>query len=482
MVGIDSPARPTRSGRLGFVVNGFILVLTLSPFLIGDAGGQIAKPIAFLFLTCSAGLYLIIKSPSLYLRYALWLWFLVPFIRRVFDLSSGYSEMNIYGLAPVIVSLLPFIALARLRGSFPVWNPLLPSLIAVTYGWVIGVVAVGPAPATFALTQWVAPLGLALHIAGCWQEYDQIRKEIVRVFLWALVILGIYGMVQYALLPPWDLYWMTHAPINSIGQPHPFKVRVFSTMNSPMVLAPIVLAGILLIFNTAGRIGWISVGFGLATLLLSLVRSSWGALVVGFAVLWMLVFRYQPARALRMGVVGGILIALLSTVIVATPLFDKIQQRFDTLDSYEHDVSFHARERLYAQLSEEVMFEVVGRGLGAVGISQALSGSSNANTTFDSGALELPLVLGIFGSFLYITPFILILVSAVRSQHLGRDPTCQSAIAVMAVYFVQMIFANRLAGPASFAFFVMVGLLLAAKRHFWQQENKLRQNPRADSI
>ena len=44
---------------------------------------------------------------------------------------------------------------------------------------------------------------------------------------------GLYGFLQYLDPPIWDRYWMAYTTIASIGQPEPYMVRVFSTLNAP---------------------------------------------------------------------------------------------------------------------------------------------------------------------------------------------------------------------------------------------------------
>ena len=54
--------------------------------------------------------------------------------------------------------------------------------------------------------------------------------------------MGVYGLIQFFYLPPWDHYWMEAHP--KLPENLPAGGRVFSTLNSP-TLGAVMMAGLL---------------------------------------------------------------------------------------------------------------------------------------------------------------------------------------------------------------------------------------------
>ncbi len=71
--------------------------------------------------------------------------------------------------------------------------------------------------------------------------------------VWAGMTMALYGIAQFVLLPEWDAQWMRNVielGLDSIGQPEPFAVRVFSTMNSPGSFGIMLMAAIIVALKT----------------------------------------------------------------------------------------------------------------------------------------------------------------------------------------------------------------------------------------
>lgn len=85
-----------------FFVGGFwaIVLLSCSAGLTG-AVRYFYTPLAF---TVAAILFA--RFPAAYLVHVWWLWFLTPFVRRVVDFHSGWTEFSPIMLAPYVASLL----------------------------------------------------------------------------------------------------------------------------------------------------------------------------------------------------------------------------------------------------------------------------------------------------------------------------------------------------------------------------------------
>ncbi|MES9851882.1 MAG: O-antigen ligase family protein [Candidatus Thiodiazotropha sp. L084R] len=444
----------------------FVLIVVASPIVLGKLNSHILSGMSFIALTSIASIVLLVKSPSYYISFCIWLWLLTPLIRRLIDFQSGFSVLNYYALAPIIATLLCLFSIDIIIKNIRTWSILLFSFIAVLYGYMLGVLKVGILPASHALTEWIVPLVISIYIASNWKIIEQMKGVFVNTLMLGISVVGLYSLVQYFYLPGWDAYWMKNIPMTSIGQPLPFQVRVFSTLNSPMVLGPIIAAGIIVTLNTRSIVGLIASSLGSIALLLSLVRSSWGALLLGLVVLSLFQISRSPDRFVKLTSKLLILLIALALGIGMSPLYERLEQRFDTMKSIKEDVSYEERQQLYNNVAEEALTEIVGKGLGAVGKSQVLKkGGTTKKTAFDSGILEIPLLLGLGGAILFFIPFVVVIYTTIKTPGLLRNEFYQSSLVVIIIYLAQLPFANRLTGPAGVILFMLIGFLLAARKY-----------------
>jgi hypothetical protein len=119
---------------------------------------------------------------------------------------------------------------------------------------------------------------------------------------------------------------MRYAPIPSIGQPLPYEVRVFATMNSPAS------------FATFTAIGLFLIGFSKRPWL-ALYRTAWLSLAI--SILFCLMFSRTRRRAGIILVGIGIAVVL---AILLSPFGDVVAERLSTLSEGVQDGS--AQERL----------------------------------------------------------------------------------------------------------------------------------------
>src|SRR5262249_51789172 len=154
-----------------------------------------------------------------------------------------------------------------------------------------------------------------------------------------LPVVGVYAVYQYVAPLNWDIFWMQYAPIPSIGQPMPYEVRVFATMNSPASFATFTAIGLFLI--SFSKRPWLALPALPAALglLLSLYRTAW--LSLALCMLFCLVFSDTRRRAGL--ILVGLGIALLMAVLL-TPFGDVVADRLSTLGEGSQDGS--AQERL----------------------------------------------------------------------------------------------------------------------------------------
>src|SRR6185312_11309533 len=169
------------------------------------------------------------QSPVTYTSFSLWLWFVTPFVRRVFDYRHGWNPTNLVLLAPPLVAALSFLTLWRHARELRrrLFVPYLLIIGALGYGYMVGVMVAGFVPATYALLTWLAPIMFGIHLALSWRQYVALSASVRRTFAVALPVLAAYGVYQFVRIPKWDAAWMISSDLRSIGSPLPFLVRVF---------------------------------------------------------------------------------------------------------------------------------------------------------------------------------------------------------------------------------------------------------------
>ena len=59
--------------------------------------------------------------------------------------------------------------------------------------------------ATYDLANWVYPLLIGFHIMVNARDYPEYRDVLLSTFM---LVMGLYGVVQYFVMPQWDVLWM----------------------------------------------------------------------------------------------------------------------------------------------------------------------------------------------------------------------------------------------------------------------------------
>lgn len=373
-------------------VPGWVLTIgVLSSFAFaGAALGSASRPL-FVAACMIVGIYAWRRSPADHLQSTLLLFVLAPFVRRLVDVQIGYDTSGVMLLGPLAAMAMPGIALLDLFDHPERYSRLVPlGIVAacVTYATLLTMFQGDWMNAASGSVKWIVPLVYAAALArkgdpaACLQGATQ-------VFVVILPLIGAYGIWQYVGLPDWDRYWMQYAPILSVGQPRPFELRVFSTMNSPGSFASFTAVGLLLVGYL--RRDWPLMLVlqlpAILGLLLSLYRTAWIALFLG--IVFCVFFAATRRRS------SGILIAMavvLTTAAVATPFGDVIGDRIATLMDGSQDGS--ARERLqeYVTLWNLPDSSFFGAGFGTVDVGVA--GSVAVDGMIISCWLTMGIVVG----------------------------------------------------------------------------------------
>lgn len=410
------------------------------------------------------GLALLYLRPVSYLGFTMWVWMLTPFYRRLSDVHGGYTDASLVMLAPIAVTACCGFAIASniRRGSPKALWPYIGLMAVVIYGFFSGALQNGLPAATLALLNWVLPILFALHILTLQEEAGEKARQIMLAMVWGGLIIGVYGLIQYLILPAWDAEWMRGSALESIGAPIPRMVRVFSTLNSPGPYAQFVSASALIAIATRSRMRWGSIVFSLVGLLLSLVRAAWGSWAIALV---MLFFWSNVRQKIAFAATALAAILVITPAIAFSPLGETINARFATLSNASSDTSYIERVDLYRRFSSTALSSIAGVGLGRTGvISARLSGQSpdavDATNNIDSGVLEIFYTFGLLGA-VFLAMFGAIYVTSWPDR---SNPYGVAAMVVAMSCAPLVFFGNPLTGASGMLLYPFVALARLNRR------------------
>ncbi|SEI40893.1 hypothetical protein [Paraburkholderia diazotrophica] len=433
---------------------------------------HLARPVEFLFPLGSLviGYWLYRKSPPHYVGFVCWLFFLSPWLRRLADFVNGsFNDKSMIMMAPLLAVAL--CGLSLITGANTLGQrrnaPLILIVVGLMYGFIVGVAQTGFGPAVYTLVNWLFPPLVAFYLNVTWQHYPDYQRVLLRTAVYGGLVMGVYGVIQYVVVPPWDLFWLIAVKITSFGKPVPYGLRVWSTMNSPGPFAVTIMY--LLQISLASR-EFMRIPMMLSAasaLLFTSVRSCWGGLVIGL-VYPVAMLDGRSRLKLLCAVVG--VAALCSPVMMFDQVSDGVLKRMQTMSDISNDNSFQSRQMLYEAWLSAAFSNISGDGLGSTGLGTKLSSdptkAASPAGTIDSGILEVPTVLGWPGSLLYVGGILMLmwrafLASIVRSK--DRLAICGAGVSL--AIFAMMAFTNTLVGVTGMFYFIGVMLPVIGLRH-----------------
>ena len=402
-----------------FLIGGFT-VLTLVLVLLGGTLGRYLIPV----LATGTAYLLYRRAPVTYVSFVWWLWFLVCFLRRIVDYRSGFAEGNPIIAAPFLASLvcLPVVFQRRdiwkLRSSFP----FVLAFASVLYGLGVGFLCIPKKILLMSSLGWFTPIVFGFFVFSEFRDADRreaLLQSLRSTFCWGVLIMGVYGVIQYFLAPRWDVLWMVESKMSSIGNPEPFGIRVFSTMNGPGALAFTLVAGLMLLLSQRGVLVMLAGAAGCATLLLSSLRAAWAAIILA---LILLAFR-DKKYITRLSVAAALMLVCISCAMVIEPIRENVQNRFSSFTDMKDDTSYQDRQSGYEQMTTYASEEPFGTGLGTM---EANFAGKTALGTRDSGFWEIALSLGWVGGAVYLAALGLL---AWNGWHSGAERATTEVIA-----------------------------------------------------
>jgi hypothetical protein len=441
------------------------LLWLITAVLIAARQGMVLM-LAFPVLAVLTGLWLYFRSPARYIGFVWWLWFLSPEVRRLADWSRGaFLPINAIQVAPLAVTMISALSLVR---YYPILAqrrglPVLLILAGLAYAFLVGVAANGLAAAIYDCAGWVYPILIGFHIMAHPRQFPGYRDTIVSTFIWGMLVMGGYGLVQFFVMPPWDALWMRGAQMYSQGDPVPMGVRVFSTMNSSGPFAFAMMGAMVYVMAATHRVRWIAAVLGFFSFALSLVRSAWGGWVIA---LWFQLIRSSNRVRLRIVVSAVLLAGLCVPLLAVGPVADRMQARLQTVVNLNDDQSYAARHEFYASFAKIAFTNLSGEGFGSTGTSTKLSNNGDQlgkYGNFDSGVMNIPFVLGWPGTLLYLSGILWLFMRAVRESFRMRDDKFVSAsLSLGFAIFAMLVFTNSLVGTGGLLLFMSLFSILSA--------------------
>jgi hypothetical protein len=391
---------------------------------------------------------------------ALWaLWLLAPGLRRVLGLETGYVGSDPLAVAPFAATgLVATLALLQFRLSRQAKIVLAAAGVGLLLGLPAGVG--NPAAAVFAAVAYASALG-GLVIG--WSEGDRPlrRWSLARALALGAPALALYALFQYFVgLPAWDDFWLEQVDFASVGAPEEGKIRVFSTLNAPGVLAPVLALGLLLglVRRRVGPVSLALMTLVAVALALTSVRSTWLALVVGVVVLLAITRGRATPQLLALVAVLGIAGLALS---LSQGTFDAFVERASTFGDLGTDVSAEARQETARALAPRILSAPLGYGLGSAGEATRLGGEEGLRAV-DNGYLSLAYQVGIPGALLVLVGLFAATWTSARSA-LRTDPDRSAATltAVLFFFIVLLLSGDQLYGLPGAILWYLVGVALA---------------------
>lgn len=394
-------------------------------------------------------------------------WCFMPLVRRLLDWHNGYyNPVQISSTIPFILTVpLAIVAfrperIARLTPAFKIFAWVW--LASFAYGLLVSVAVGELFGGIYEAIQYLVPMLAGIWLAGLDLDDALIMRRLLRIVFVIGTIVAAYGILQFVQPPPWDILWIEGGQFTSMGNPVPFGLRIFSTLNSTGPAADFFVFALLfaLPFWRLKRI-WMLPFTTLigGALLLTLVREAWVAIVVGVAVY--LAVSPRRFQVLPFLVLYGILLAFL---VDALPLFlgagqnsDVVSTRIATLADVGHDSSALARSSEIDESIQAGLAYPFGEGLGEIGAASMISGNKHApfGNVLDSGYLARLLELGWLGFagylFVIFGSFGVMIVTMLRASVSSPKWTVPVTLPVAAAICAALMWADA-AGDSHLAF------------------------------
>lgn len=438
-------------------------ILALVLITIAGIAAGAGKILNYVFPAGSfaVALYLYFRAPLLYVGFSWWITFLSPLIRRLADYRGGFTDPSPILLAPFLVFLVSGITLWQ---SLPQIQrqggiPFILSLAGVIYGFFVGALLRAPIKAGQAVLNWLTPILLGLHLFIHWREYPRYRENIQQTFVWGVLVMGGYGIVQYLIAPDWDRAWMTNVDLVSIGTPEPLGIRVWSTMNSPEPFSAFMAASLLLLFTTASPLTLPAAIAGYLSFMLTLARAAWLGWFAGFL---SLIGLLKPKFQFRLILSVVIMALCIVPLTMIEPFSGVVNTRLQSFTDIANDDSAQDRQATYGEIFDTALVSFLGGGVGG--------------PSYDSTILSMLLELGWLGSIFFAGGMILLLFNLFQGPGEKTDPFVGAARAIVLTAVIRIPVNASILGVSGLVFWGFLGMGLAARQYYQAQRTLAMQS------
>lgn len=420
---VQAAQRRELSGIRGeaFAVLGAVLALPCLAHALHLAPGlRIAYPL----MNFSLAAWLYVRRSPWFAGHCVLLFCFVSLVRRLVDDQAGFDAASPVLVTPYLCSLFTALRLVEywLRPQPRHLGGFLLILLAIGYGALLAVLQGNLVAAGVDFLKWAAGPMLAVCVLAH-RDDAHVRDIAELCLIWAGAFMGLYGLLQFIDPPSWDKVWVRgviELGMYSIGQPEPFALRVFSTMNSPGSLGGALAAGILIAFKRPRMLAIPAVSLMLLGLALTQYRTLWAATALGALLLACTrpgVFR--PANL----VAALVAVLALAAVLQIPQLREPLAQRASSLGNLRADHSGEERLGQYRALTREDGL-IAGEGLGQIGVARRLGGMSAV--IMDSGLIEIWRGLGVLAGTAYLLALVMLCLklfqpAAALGHHLHFD-------------------------------------------------------------
>jgi hypothetical protein len=420
--------------------------------VLGLSGNSVAR---YLFLAGSTALgwHSWRIGPQRHLKTAVALFAFSPFLRRIVDLGCGFDPSSLLLAGPLLAIALPCVDVLKLLGTQRRLDGSGPNLVAALclgYGSLVSVMGGDVAEVVVPTFKWSVPIVYGYWIALRTSEGHDLARALVLAFAWIGPLIGLYAIWQYVQPPDWDGLWMLHVDMSSNGDPLPYQVRVFSTLNSPASFASYAACGILLMAFCIRRWWAILLCMPLACgLVLSLFRTAWLSFSVG--VLFCACFSATRKRAFALVILLG---AGAFLAIASGWILPDLTKRFDTLSlSPEQDGSVRMRLYQFREFYENAEHLAVGTGL-----ARTLSSDNGVDALLDGTVMHALVGMGDF-----VGPIMLVAIAWAALRAIVRAPKGADAEFVVVAAFmmgelIQVVLSSVTEAECGFLFWTFAGI------------------------
>jgi putative inorganic carbon (HCO3(-)) transporter len=340
--------------------------------------------------------------PTLLLDYLLIIVVINRELRRLLDWGEGrYDTLPILSLLPLIISSLMLVTVIKNWHRFPIQVRRAAGffIAALAYATVIGVSQYGLA-AVYACAEYATPLIVLCFCIAC-RPTSKVLYRWLTVLTTLGVLAGIYGVIQWIIVPQWDAAWLMWSGMdNSMGIPKPFQMSIASTLESrgPAAMFFAMVTAILIAVPAFRRRGGLVLSAIPFTALL-LTRARTGLVYLVLGLIASSIFSRGKAgikTLLTLCVTIGIAAAWLNRQEGSTAIFERVA----TLTEVNEDGSAIERIDIANQGFTTVLRNPLGFGFGSGGNAVKMR-TGEQFSVGDNGYLEILSTLGIPGAALY---------------------------------------------------------------------------------